>query len=158
MNLYELTAAAYSLQEMLESGDIDEQTLNDTLEAMGGDEKIENTCKVIRNLEAQAAAFKAEKERLTERQKTAENGAKRLKQALLEYLIATHTKKRSAGLFVVSVGTSKAVNILNEDELPDSYLVPQPAKIDRVAIGNALKSGAEVPGAEYSESHYLRIK
>lgn len=157
-SLYDLTVAAFNLQIMLESGEIDEQILTDTLNSMGDKEKIENTCKVIRNLEAQAAAFKAEKERMTERQKTAENGVKRLKQALLDYLTASNQKKASAGLFTVSVGTSKAVNISNEDALPDNFLIPQPPKVDRTAIGNAIKSGVEVPGAEIVESRYVRIK
>lgn len=158
LSLYDLTTAAYQLQIMLESGEIDEQILTDTLNSMGDKEKIESTCKVIRNLETTAAAFKAEKERMTERQKTAENGVKRLKQALLDYLTASNQKKASAGLFTVSVGTSKAVNISNEDALPDNFFVPQPPKIDRTAIGNAIKSGVEVPGAEIVESRYVRIK
>lgn len=157
-SLYELTHAAYNLQVMLENGDIDEETFNDTLEAMGGDEKIENVCKVIRNLEADAAAFKAEKDRLAERQKTAENGVKRLKQSLLDYLIATDTKKRTVGLFTVAVSTSKSVNITNEDALPDIYLIPQPPKVDRTKLGNDLKSEIHIEGAELVENLYLRIR
>lgn len=157
-SLYELTNAAYALQVMLESGDIDEQTFNDTLEAMGGNEKIENCCKVIRNLESQAAMFKAEKDRMAERQKTAENGVKRLKQSLLDYLVACDTKKQSAGLFTVSVGVSKSVNITDEKALADVYLIPQDPKVDRTAISNALKAGCEVAGAEMVENPYIRIR
>lgn len=156
--LYELTNAAYALQVMMENGEIDGDTYKDTLEAMGGDEKIENVCKVIRNLEADAAAFKAEKDRLAERQKAAENGVKRLKQSLLDYLIATDTKKRTAGLFTVSVGTSKAVNITNEDALPERYFVPQPPKVDRTMLGNDLKSEIHIEGAELVENPFLRIR
>ena len=157
-SLYELTSTAYSLQVLLENGDIDEETFNDTLEAMGGDEKIENVCKVIRNLEADAAAFKAEKDRLAERQKTAENGVKRLKQSLLDYLVAADIKKHSAGLFSVSVGTSKSVNITNEDALPDRYFVPQPPKVDKTMLSNDLKSAIHIEGAELVENPYLRIR
>lgn len=157
-SLYDLTIAAYNLQIMLESGEIDEQVFTDTLNSMGDKEKIESTCKVIRNLEAQAAAFKAEKERMADRQKTAENGVKRLKQALLDYLVASNKKKDSAGLFTVSIGTSKSVNISNEDALPENFLIPQPPKIDKTAIGNAIKSGVEVPGAEILENRYVKIK
>ena len=156
--LYDLTMAAYELQTMLESGDIDEQVFQDTLEGMGGDQKIENTCKVIRNLEAEAAAYKAEKERMAERQKTCENGVKRLKQNLLDYLTACEMPKKKAGLFTVSVGTTKAVNVSNEGLLPDVYFIPQEPKIDKTAIGDALKRGESVPGAELIENRHVRIK
>ena len=63
-SLYELTLQAQYLQELLESGDIDETAFADTLEAMDVDTKIENICKVIRNLDADAKAFKEEKDRL----------------------------------------------------------------------------------------------
>lgn len=156
--LYELTKTAYELQTMLETGDIDEEVFRDTLEGMSGDEKIENVCKVIRNLEAQAAAFKAEKDRMADRQKTAENGVKRLKQSLLDYLVAANIKKRSAGLFTVSVGTSKAVNITNEAALPDRYFVPQEPRLDKTMIGNDLKANVHVEGAEIVENPFLRIR
>ena len=50
-SLYNLTIEAQMLQEMLENGDIDETIFQDTLESLDIDTKIENVCKMIRNLE-----------------------------------------------------------------------------------------------------------
>ena len=158
MNLYELTANAAYLQQLLEDGEIDEQTFNDSLEAMGVDEKIENICKVIRNLEAQAAAFKEEKQRLEKRQSVAENGVKRLKASLVTYMETMLSKKVNAGLFTVSLGSSKSVEVVNEKEIPAIYLVEQPPKIDKTAIGKELKAGEEVPGVVLKESSYVTIR
>ena len=70
MNLYEMTAAANELYALLTADEIDEETVKDTLEAMGTEEKLESCCVVIRELEADAEKFKKEKDRLAARQKT----------------------------------------------------------------------------------------
>ena len=133
-SLYELTNDALALQEMLESGEIDEQTFNDTVEALDVDTKIENICKMIRNLEADATAYKAEKDRLAAKEKTANNAVDRLKENLLNHLLTLDKKKVSAGTFTVSVGKSKSLNVIYEDMLPEQFFIPQPPKIDKVGI------------------------
>lgn len=158
MNLYELTANAAYLQQLLEDGDIDEQTFNDSIESLMIDNKVENICKVIRNLEAQAAAFKEEADRLAKKQKTAENGVKRLKESLVNFLLTTNSKKINAGLFTVSLGSSKSVELVEDGAIPECYLTPQPPKVDKTGIGAALKAGKEVPGAALKESYHVRIK
>lgn len=158
MNLYELTQNASYLQQLLEDGDIDEQTFNDSLESLMIENKVENICKVIRNLEAQAAAFKEEAERLTKKKQTADNGVKRLKESLVHHLQTTNSEKIAAGLFTVTLGRSKAVEVLSEKALPDCYFTPQPPKVNKTEIGAALKAGVAVPGAQLTESYHVRIK
>ena len=157
-SLYELTQQALYLQDLLQSGDIDEDTFADTLESLDIETKIENICKVIRNLEADAKAFKEEKDRLAAKQKVAENGVKRLKESLLMHLQVTEQKKVQSGLFKVSVGASKAVEIFDERALLDDYLEPQPDKINKTRIAEDLKLGIEVAGARFVENQYVTIK
>ena len=159
MNLYELTANAAYLQHLLEDGDIDEQTFADSLESLMIDDKVESICKVIRNLEAEATAFKEEAARLTKRQKTAENGVQRLKDSLVHYLQTTENPKITSGLFTVSLCKAPAsCEITSEDQIPDSFFMPQPPVIDRAAIKELLKQGIDVPGARLTQSTYVRIK
>lgn len=157
-SLYELTQNALALQEMLESGEIDEKVYSDTLEGMGTEEKIENVCKMIRNLEAKANAFKEEKSRLESKQKTAENGVKRLKDSLLLHLRCLNKKKVDAGLFTVSLSKTTSVAITHPDWVHSDYLIPQDPKIDKKKIAEDLKSGNEVAGAELATTEYVRIK
>lgn len=157
-SLYELTQDALALQEMFESGEIDEQVLADTLEGMGLYDKVENICKMIRNLDAKAMAFKEEKDRMAKRQSECENGVKRLKNSLLECLSSLDKPKVEAGLFTVSKSKTKSVKITNEAEIDEFFLKPQPPKIDTAGIGKALKNGIEVKGAELVESEYIRIR
>ena len=158
MNIYELTANAAYLQALLEDGEIDEQVYNDSLESMMIDEKVESICKVIRNLEGQAAAFKEEEQRLAKKRITAENGVKRLKESLLNLMETMQSKKLAAGLFTTSLRTSKSVEVLDASLLPEDYLKPQPPTVDKSSIAAALKAGMEVPGAQIKESAYVLIK
>ena len=157
-SLYELTQDALALQDMFENGDIDEQTLSDTLEAMGIEEKAENICKVIRNLDAKAKAYKEEKDRMAKRQKECENGVNRLKESLLLHLNTLKKPKLEAGLFTVSKSMSKKVEITAEHWLDEKYLDPQPPKVNKTRITEDLKNGIEVAGAKFVENEYLTIK
>ena len=68
--LYELVGQYLDIYNM----DIDEETKLDTIEALGLDEEIEakaeNYAMVIRNLEAENTAYKAEEERLKKKRDT----------------------------------------------------------------------------------------
>ena len=158
LSLYELTEQEKALQEMLESGEIDETTFADTLESLDTETKLESICKVKRMLEAKAKMFKEEKERIDAKKRTAENGVKRLNESLLRYLTETGKKKAAAGLFTVSKGSSKSVNIIDIDEIPVEYLIPKDPDVDKKAISLALKSGMEVPGVELKESEYVTVR
>lgn len=157
-NLYELTQNVLVLQEMLENGEIDDTVYNDTLEGMGVQEKIANICKVIRNLDAKATAFKEEKDRLAKRQAACENGIKRLKESLLTHLNALDKNKVDAGLFTVSKSSSTSVRINDENKIDEFFLEPQPPKINKAEIGKALKNGIKVDGAELVKTEYVRIR
>lgn len=157
-SLYELTQQAAVLQQMLEDGEIDEQAFKDTLDAMGTGEKVENICKVIRNLEADAEAYKKEKDRLASKQKVAENSVKRLKELLVNYLLTTNAKSLKQGNFKVSLGTSERIKILYEDMIPEEYLTPQPPKIDSAGIKKAIKEGEEIAGATIETGYHVTIR
>lgn len=158
MTLYELTTAAAQLYELLSSGEIDEQTLNDTLAALGSEEKLESYCKVIRQLEADAEALKAEKDRIYKKQQATENSIARMKSVIAEFLKSHDAKKSTAGIFTVSLSESKAVNITDENKVPARFLVEQPPKIDKSAIRAELMAGGDVEGCELKINEGVRIK
>ena len=84
-SLYEVTGNILALQEMLENPMDDEDVLADTLEAVQGEyeAKLEAYCKVIKNIEADMEALKAEAKRLTDKRKTLESNVDRLKKPCL---------------------------------------------------------------------------
>lgn len=157
-SLYEMTQNVMYLQDLLENGEIDEQTYRDSVESMCVDGKLENICKFIKNLEAKATAYKVEEDRMARRRKTIENSVKRLKDSLLNYMVSTNEKKVDAGLFTLSLGVSKSVNVWDDTRLPEEYLIPQPPKTDKTAIGKALKDGKVIDGAELVENPYITLR
>ena len=59
----------------------------------------------------------------------------------------------------LSFRESTAVSITNEKDIPEAYTeIVKTAKIDKKAIGDAIKSGKVVPGAELVENMNLQIK
>lgn len=158
MNLYEITGTVLELQERLEEGCIDKQTFNDTIESLDVSTKVENICYVIKNLEAQAEAYKKEKERLAERERIANNGINRLKESLLTHLTMTNKKKVNAGVFTVSKRISNSVKVFDETGIPEEYLIYQPAKIDKRGIAKALKDGVVIQGAELESKESITIR
>lgn len=157
-SLYELTEQAAILMDMLEREEIDEQTLNDTLEALCAEQKIEDCCKVYRQLKANAEMYKAEKDRLFKKQRTAENGAERIRQMLSGYLEAVGKNKLEAGVFTVKSTKSVAVEITDESKIEMLYQIEQPPKIDKRAIAQAIKAGEDVPGAVLTERISCNIR
>lgn len=157
-SLYELTGSAFELQMLLESGDIDEDTYKDTLESLDINAKIESVCKVIRNLTAEAEAYKAEKDRLAERQKTAENGIKRLKDSLLHYMLTTEQNKVKQGVFSVRINRTASVNITDPLVIPPDYLKFSEPQINKAEIKKAIQSGDEIPGAELVTNESIVIR
>lgn len=105
MNIYELTGQYLALQEMIESGEYDEEVLADTLEGVEGEleVKAENYARIIRNFEGNIDAIKAEEKRLKEKRAGLENAVKRLKDTLQGAMIATDKRKFKTDLFSFSI-------------------------------------------------------
>ena len=158
MFLYEMTVATKQLYELLANEEIDEQTIADTLEAMGVEEKLEGYCQVIRQYEAEKEMLKAEKERIDKKIKVTDNAVNRMKKAVIDFMKASGSTKSTAGTFTVALSTSKAVNILDESKVPVRFLVEQAPKIDKSAIRQELMSGAEIEGCELQINEGVRIK
>ena len=158
MTLYEMTEAARQLYEMLSSGEIDEQTVTDTMEGMLVTDKLEGYCQVIRQFEADAAAYKVEKEFFEAKQRAAEATLKRLENAVTGYMNATDSDKIRAGLFEIKRTHGKAVKIIDEAALGKEYFDPQPDKLNRSNIRKDLLAGIDVAGAILEETVGVKIK
>lgn len=159
MTLYEMTEAAQQLYGLFESGDIPEDAVTDTLEAMGVEGKVEDYCHVINQLNADADMYDKEIKRLQAKKKAAVNGVDRMKKALAAYMQASQTKKLAAGTFTLSFRKSETVVVTNQDALPEAFIKTEVKTTpDKTAIKNAIKSGQAVAGAELQENQNLQIK
>lgn len=161
MKLYELAEEFSDISAMLYADEeIDQQTIDDTLEAaqIDFDTKVENIVKLIRNMEADANGYKAESERLAKRKGTVDGKI----QSLKEYIKGCYERAgiTRAGTAIAGArlqNNPPSVEIADERVLPDEYLIKQEPKVDKKALIAALKEGAEIPGACLRQTKSIRL-
>jgi|SRR5690625_1999315 len=158
MKLYELNEMFQNIQTLIEDG---QEGLEDTLESinLAIEDKLENIAKVIKNLEAEAKAFREEEKRLAERRRSIENDIKRLKEYAEETLRTTGNRKIKTGLFTFAIHKNPpSVQVFNETIVPKEYfIIPEP-KLDKKKIQEAIKNGESVAGVELKQTESLRIR
>lgn len=113
---------------------------------------------VIRQLTADVEDYKREKDFFADKQRRADNAIKRMKKTLAAYLAATQQDKVQAGRFVLTSTSSKSVDVFNLAAVPAEYMQPQPPKVDKQSIRNALLAGETVAGAALIETPGCVIK
>lgn len=162
MNLYELTA---QMQEAIDNIIIDESTGEATgFEAVDAldaafDDKAEAYALTIKNLMAFAKQAKEEADALKKRADAAKNRAEKLREHLAQAMNAVGKNKVETVRAVVSFRKSTAVNITDENAIPDGlWKVTMDRNLDKSEIGKLLKSGESVPGAELETRMNLQIK
>ena len=161
MTLYELTSEYMELLAMLEDPDTDEAVILDTLEGVGGEleEKADNYARVMRQMDADAAAIKAEEERLPNRRKSLENRSAWLKSRLQNVMELTGKTKLKTELFSFSVQKNPPRCVIdNKEEVPDEFLISQEPKIDIAGILKSMKDGVTYEWAHMERSSSLRIR
>lgn len=164
MTLYELSNDYMTLLEMAEDPDIDEQAFMDTLEGIEGalEDKADGYAKVIRNLEADAAACDAESKRLRNKKQTIENNIKRMKSALQFAMRMTGKTKFKTALFTFGIRKNPAsvvIDAANVRDFPERYIIESEPILDKWALKDALKAGEDLTGLchlEQSESLSIR--
>ena len=159
--LYELTEAYQELLSMALDPDTDPEALADTMEAIDGEieVKADGYAKVMRNLEADASAIKAEIARLTERKKHIEANVDRMKRSLETAMRLTGKTKFKTSLFSFNIQKNPAsLKIDNPDKVPAEFLIPQDPKIDTVGIKKELKEGIVYDWCHLEQSESLRIR
>ena len=161
MTIFELTSEYLQLLDMLEDPDMDEQTILDTLEGVGGEleEKADGYARVMRQMDADAKAIKTEEERLYNRRKSLENRSAWLKSRLQNVMELTGKTKFKTELFSFGIQKNPAkVVITDESRIGHDYLIPQPPKVDTKAIKDALNAGFCFDWAHLEQSESLRIR
>lgn len=140
----------------------------DTLEGIEGEfeQKAEALALYIKNLNAKAEAIKSEKQKLEQRQKSAENKAERLKKYLLDNLQKMNRKKvETAKVAITTRNNAESAYISDETQLIEwalqnnnSLLNYQKPKLSKTAVKNAIKNGQDIPYAQLVRTQSVIIK
>lgn len=164
MRLYEIDAAIQEVLDAMvdpETGEVSDDALA-LLEDLSiqRNDKIESIALYYKNLSADAAAIKAEEEALRKRRQSAENHAARLKRFLSDFMPG-ETLETSK----VKIGWRKSTSVQVQDEAEfmrlygnTDFLTYKDPTINKTAIGNALKAGEKLNGAELIERANIQVK
>lgn len=164
MTLYEINSQIDQLVEELFNS-VDEETgevsaeLTEALDQLNlaKEEKLENIACFIKNLKAESAAIDEEIKTLKARLDAKENKIERMKE-YLAYCMGDELKFETAKVSL-SFRKSKAVEITDEENIPEAYIVIKTtSRVDKVAIKHAIDKGEEVPGASLVDHKSLQIK
>ena len=164
MTILELSSEYMALLSMLEDPDADDEIINDTLEAIDGEleAKADGYARVMRQMDADAAAIKEEEERLYKRRKGLEERSAWLKRRLQMVMEQTGKTKFCTELFSFSVQNNPASVVIDEqyiENIPEEYLIRQDPKIDRNKMKEDLKAGKDLGGiCHLEQTQSLRIR
>jgi hypothetical protein len=161
MTLYEIDSAFDALIDP-ETGEILDWDAFSALQ-IARETKLENTALYIKNLDAEAAAIRAEEKALAERRKSAENKSVSLRAHLSQ---ALDGEKFSTPRVAVSFRKSEALQIPDVEKFIEwaqsknhpellSYGKPTPNK---TKITAEIKDGAEIPGVTLETRQNIQIK
>ena len=155
MRMYDYTQDFLTLARLLEEGEIELETYQETLQSMEGDstEKANNLGKMISNFEAQANMLKAEEDRLKKKRKTLENKIEWLTSSLEAFYNAVDPNREKpyrVGMYELKYKKlPDMVDVKNEKALALDYKERVVTiKPDKRKIKKALEDGISVRGAE----------
>ena len=154
--LYELSQQLIGLSHLMESGEMDAETLQDTLDGLEGEleQKAEGLLSYVANIGSDVAAVDAEIKRLQARKATKVNQQESLREYLRTNMAVAGIKKITCPLFSVTLSKGKPMVVVDNERLvPKKYkkTIPASTQIIKADLLKGVKKGS-VPGAHLGES------
>ncbi len=152
MKLYEISEQFLSIQKLFDDGEIDAQTLADTLAGieLDFDTKVRNCMMIKQSLTHNSLAIQGEVDRLKSLQRQIDNNAESMIEYIKHNMIATSKDKLDLGIFKLTLKkASKVVSVFDESKIPAEYfkIIPESKQLEKAELKKALEAGA-VEGAE----------
>lgn len=167
MSLYQMTTDFRRLLEAIESGEIPEEAISDTLEAVNGawEERAEAVLAAIKGLKAEAKAIKDEEAVLAERRKKKTQTVERLSEYLASSMRAVGKDRYESARHVVSFRRSSAVRITDVDAFisyatlnhPEAVRIKETLEPDKEAIKELIKT-VNLPYVAIDVNENIQIK
>lgn len=122
-------------------------------------DKADNIACFIKNLTALSDSIKAEKNALDERLKANDKKIESLKKYLTNAMELAQMDRLETARNKITFRTSKKVIISDDDAVPEKYIKLEiTSKVDKKAIGEALKAGEVVNGCYLEVNNNIQIK
>lgn len=163
MKLYELSQNFRNLQQVLENAGEDENLKELVINSMKELEcdlstKVENIVRLIKNLQAEVEALKAEEKRLAKERKIRENKIENLQGYLFDTISGLEKREVKGGIFTVSIKKNPPKTVVEDlNAIPRQFIVNTPS-IDKKMLKEALKNGEIIEGAKLVQEESLKIR
>jgi hypothetical protein len=169
MKLYEIANDYLALRQAIDNDEIPEEALADTLEAITGEVeyKADQIACMLKNLDADITAIKAEEVKLAERRKAKEKTYERIKSYLSDALERMSIDKVETARNKITFRRSESVEVdedvfirwateqFNRDDL---ITVKHTETANKTEIKKILKMGTEMPGVELIVKRNIQLK
>lgn len=162
--LYQVAAEHRATVDRLTNTQDDELAIADTIEAESYplEIKAQNVAYAVKNLEAMATAIKTAEGDMAARRKAIENRVEHIREYLKTCMDVAGVEKIDCPHFALSVKKNPpSVDVFEPGLIPAEYMKKPPppaASPDKTAIKDAIKAGAEIPGAKLVQGTRLEIK
>lgn len=163
-NIYELTDDYLRILELMEDPELDPQILADTMEAVKGnyEDKIDGYAYVRQSIKDEIRTIEDAIKRLQEKKTARENNIKRLESVIYQSMKATGNKKINTAVHTVWIHKNPESVVMDVDDwksVPEEYLRQKDPEINKTAIKEALKAGADLSGiAHLEQTEGVRFK
>lgn len=166
MNLYEIKEQYLDLLLRIESGEISEDAISDTLESVEGDftDKADNIASYIKSLLSEALALKTEADKLNERKKQKENKAEKLRLYLESMMLQAGVKKVETARNVLQVKLSPPSVKVIPGFIPwamihrPELLRNKPGEPDKEKIKECINNSEDIGYCTLEQSEKLHLK
>ena len=117
-------------------------------------DKLDNTIYIIKELDSDADALKAEAKRLTDKAKALENKGKYLKELMLGAVKASGVEKLKSDKFSYYIKRTEVLNVVSEDNIGREFFRIK-REIDKTVLKKAIKDGLILDGVSIVENESL---
>lgn len=166
--LYELMSDYKNFITAVENGDIPEDAIADTLEAIEAsiEEKIDNTACLLKVLAAEEKAIKEEEYRLAERRKAKANTYEKIKNYLSEMLLAMGKTEFESPRNKITFRKTPGKVVFDDEkafidwasQYDDSLLTYGKPTVNRTAVKMAIDGGMKFEGAKIVTTQSMQLK
>ena len=161
--LYDIAEEYRELLDLMQSAEVDEETIQDTIEATGLKDdfrnKVDGYLYVIDDLEASNDRIKNEEKRLAERRRMQEKNIRKMKDMLTDTMQLLDIQKEQTDKYTVWVQNNNVkLNIEDEQFIPKEFYEEQQPKLNRKMLTDYLKENKNksIKGVELTQTKGMR--
>ena len=168
LSLFQIGTEFHALSDLANDEQFDNETgelidqsealtalFNEVQDTLGN--KLDSTMYIIKELDSDSTALKAESKRLQAKAVAMDNKAKWLKELMYGALNATGEQKLKTAKFSYTIKRSESVTVKDVDNLPREY-VRLKREADKKIIKEALKNGELISGCSIDENFSLGVR